>query len=322
MVKVVAYISSVLLSGAGAWVVSRFALRYHLIDVPTDRSSHSVSTPKGGGVGILAAFVLASALLGISPRIWMPAAVVSLVSFYGDRYGLSPKLRLFVQFIVAALFLYMAGLQPESLPHVAVCLFLLLFVVGTANFYNFMDGINGIAGITGVIGFGFLAFYSFQWGGDALLTALALCVSLSCLGFLPFNIPGARVFMGDVGSVLLGFIFAQMVVLLSKSLLDFVCLISFIFPFYADEIITMWLRLKSRDDLVIPHRRHLYQILANEWGISHWKISTGYGLFQLVVGSSVLILRPFGAISVLLLLAVCLCGFILTSFMFRRRFLT
>ncbi len=322
MVKVAAYISSVLLSGTGAWIVSRCALRCNLIDVPTDRSSHSVSTPKGGGVGILAAFVLASALLSISPKIWIPATVVSLVSLYGDRYDLSPKLRLFVQFTAAALFLYMAGPQAEYLPLVGVYLFLLLFVVGTANFYNFMDGINGIAGITGVIGFGFLAFYSFQWGGAAFLTALALCVSLSCLGFLPFNIPVARVFMGDVGSVLLGFVFAQMVVLLSKSLLDFVCLISFIFPFYADEITTMWLRLKSRDDLVVPHRRHLYQILANEWGISHWKVSAGYGLLQLVVGGGILILRPFGAISALLWLAVCLCGFALTSFLFRRRFLT
>ena len=322
MVKVVAYISSVLLSGAGAWAVSRFALRCNLIDVPTDRSSHSVSTPKGGGVGILAAFVLASALLGISPGIWIPAAVVSLVSLYGDRYGLSPKIRLFAQFAAAALFLYMAGPQAGFLPSVTAWLLLFIFIAGTANFYNFMDGINGIAGITGVIGFGFLAFYSFQWGGDAPLTALALCVSLSCLGFLPFNIPGARVFMGDVGSVLLGFLFAQMVVLFSKSLLDFVCLISFIFPFYADEITTMGMRLKSRDDLVMPHRRHLYQLLANELGIPHWKISVGYGLFQLAVGGCVLILRPFGAISVLLLLAVCLCGVTLASLIFRRRFLT
>ena len=321
MVKVATYISSFLLSGAGAWVVSRFALRCNLIDVPTDRSSHSVSTPKGGGVGILAAFVLASALLGISPRIWMPAAVVSLVSLHGDRYGLSPKVRLFAQFAATALFLYLTGPQSGFLHPVAAWLLFIIFIPGTANFYNFMDGINGIAGITGVIGFGFLAFYSFQWG-DASLAAIALCVSLSCLGFLPFNIPGARVFMGDVGSVLLGFIFAQMVVLLSKSILDFVCLISFIFPFYADEIITMGVRLKSRDDLVKPHRRHLYQLLVNERGISHWKVSAGYGLFQLAVGGGVLILRPFGAINALLWLAVCLCGFTLTSLMFRRRFLT
>jgi Fuc2NAc and GlcNAc transferase len=322
MVKPAAYIASVLLSGAGAWLVSRFALGWNLIDVPTDRSSHAVSTPKGGGIGILAAFILASALLGISSRIWMPATVVSLVSLYGDRFGLSPKVRLFAQVASTALFLYLAGPQAGFLHPVAAWLLFIIFIPGTANFYNFMDGINGIAGITGVIGFGFIALYSFQWGGDALLAALALCVSLSCLGFLPFNIPGARVFMGDVGSILLGFVFAQMVVLLSKSILDFVCLISFIFPFYADEIVTMSVRLKSRDDFFKPHRRHLYQMLANEQGISHWKISVGYGLFQLAVGGGILILRSFGAINASLWLAACLCGFILTSILFRRRFST
>jgi len=313
------YISSVLLGGGGAWAVSRFALKFNLIDMPTDRSSHSVSTPKGGGVGILAAFALASALLGISPGIWMPAAVVSLVSLYGDRFGLSPKVRLFAQFAAVALFLYMAGPQAGFLPPVAAWLLLIIFIVGTANFYNFMDGINGIAGITGVIGFGFLAFYSFQWGGDASLTALALCVSLSCLGFLPFNIPGARVFMGDVGSVLLGFVFAQMVVLLSETPLDFVCLVSFFLPFYADEITTMGVRLKRGEDLALPHRRHVYQLLANEWGIAHWKISAGYGLLQLAVGSGVLLLRPFGVMKVLALPVACLCGFMLAGLILRRR---
>ncbi|HOO89542.1 MAG TPA: hypothetical protein PLA74_01840 [Syntrophales bacterium] len=198
----------------------------------------------------------------------------------------------------------------------------IIFVPGTANFYNFMDGINGIAGITGAIGFGFISLYALQWGDNALLASLALCVSLSCFGFLPFNIPKARVFMGDVGSILLGFVFAQMVVLLSRSILDFVCLISFIFPFYADEILTMGIRLKSSDDLFKPHRRHLYQILANEGEVSHWKVSAGYGLFQLAVGSVILILRPFGVISASLWLAVCLCGFILANILFRRRFLT
>jgi len=80
---------------------------------------------------------------------------------------------------------------------------LVIFVVGTANFYNFMDGINGIAGITGIVGFGLIAFYTSNSGYSTILSTLAICMSLSCVGFLPFNVPKAKVFMGDVGSILL-----------------------------------------------------------------------------------------------------------------------
>ena len=165
--------------------------------------------------------------------------------------------------------------------------------MGTANYYNFMDGINGIAGITAVVGFGLLAFYASTSGAEHSFVILSICIALSCLGFLPFNMPKARVFMGDVGSILVGFLFAAMVVMLSKSFLDFVCLAGFLFPFYADELTTLYVRIKDEfpsgrmnscgirdgwmDRLMKPHRRHVYQLLANEMGIEHWKVSVGYG---------------------------------------------
>ena len=93
--------------------------------------------------------------------------------------------------------------------------------------------------------------------------------------------------MGDVGSILLGFVFAGMVVFLSGNLLDFICMAGFLFPFYADELNTMIVRLRDGENLTKPHRRHLYQLLANEYGIAHWKVSLGYGLFQLIVGISI-----------------------------------
>ena len=158
---------------------------------------------------------------------------------------------------------------------------LVIFVVGTANFYNFMDGINGISGITGIIGFGMIAFYALNSGNDSHLSTLAICMSISCVGFLPFNVPKAKVFMGDVGSILLGFVFSGMVVYLSNNVLDFICLSSFLFLFYADEFTTMIVRLKDGENLTKAHRRHLYQLLANEGKIPHWKISVAYGLLQL-----------------------------------------
>jgi len=108
---------------------------------------------------------------------------------------------------------------------------LAVFIVGTANYYNFMDGINGIAAITGIVAFCLLGFYGSLNGRDPAMIALCFALAFACAGFLPFNMPAARVFMGDVGSVLLGFVFACIVVLFSNSFSEFVVLASFLFPF-------------------------------------------------------------------------------------------
>ena len=177
---------------------------------------------------------------------------------------------------------------------------------------------DGIAAITGIVGFGLLSLFLLIEDGEKGFAMLSLCIAFSCLGFLPFNMPKAKVFMGDVGSILLGFAFAGMVVCLSKSLLDFVCLTSFLFPFYADELATMAARIKDGENLFKPHRRHLYQLLANEKGIAHWKISLAYGLFQLIVGITILLLRPFGISVVLPLLALYFLAFVFASSAVRR----
>ena len=106
--------------------------------------------------------------------------------------------------------------------------------------------------------------------------------------------PKARVFMGDVGSVLLGFVFAGLVVGLTRSMNDFVVLCSVLFPFYTDELITEYVRSRDRENLLTPHRRHVYQLLANEMGIAHWKVSVGYGVLQAVVGVGALLMRTYG----------------------------
>jgi Fuc2NAc and GlcNAc transferase len=194
-----------------------------------------------------------------------------------------------------------------------------VFIVGTANYYNFMDGINGIAGITGVVGFGLVAVFAGMAGGNAAFLMLAICMGLACVGFLPFNMPNARVFMGDVGSVLLGFVFAALVVGLTRSVNDSVVLCSFLFPFYADELTTEYVRLRNGENLLTPHRRHVYQLLANEMGIAHWKVSVGYGLLQAVVGSGALMVRGYGTMVVVGYLGAWFLGFWIFGGWVRRR---
>ncbi|MEI6101794.1 MAG: hypothetical protein WCP73_08140, partial [Eubacteriales bacterium] len=143
--------------------------------------------------------------------------------------------------------------------------------------------------------------------------------SIACLGFLPLNMPKARVFMGDIGSILLGSVFAGLIWLAAESVLDFVCMAAFLFPFYVDELSTVLVRMKNRDNLTKPHRRHYYQLLANEKGIAHWKVSVGYGVFQLAVGISVLMARACGLIAVLAVLTGWLLVFVAESCRLRKQ---
>jgi UDP-N-acetylmuramyl pentapeptide phosphotransferase/UDP-N-acetylglucosamine-1-phosphate transferase len=312
------YFLSIFLGAGGAFAASQFADRLGLIDCPNERSSHCTPTPKGGGIGIFAALLLSATTAGLPMTFWLPIFAISVLGFWGDRKNLSPKLRLYSQLFLIALLVIGTGPSPSNpFWFFLWVLFWTVFIVGTANFYNFMDGINGIAAITGVVGFGLLAAYIYMQDGQSLLFTIAICISLACLGFLPLNFPKAKVFMGDIGSILLGSVFVSLIFLTSKTFLDYLCMASFLFPFYADALTTMVVRLIDGESLIQPHRRHIYQILANEKGIEHWKISMGFGLLQLVVGTSVILVKPYGILAVLLLLIICFIIFIAVSFYLR-----
>ena len=331
MKYLILYIASLALGGAGAWLVVRWGSGFGLLDKANNRSSHKGVVPKGGGIGILAAFLLASWVLGLPILFWVCAGLVSLLSLYGDYREISPKVRLSIQLLGSVGLLF--GLFYWEGRGISVYLlipFFAVFIAGTANYYNFMDGINGIAGITGIIAFGLMALFVALSGGHDFFIILSGCMGLACMGFLPFNMPKARVFMGDVGSVMLGFVFAGMVVGLSYSLNDFMVLCAFLFPFYADELTTLYVRIKENGRreagawkkmagmLARPHRRHLYQLLANEMGIDHWKVSTGYGVLQILVGIGALALRGYGNLAVVIFLGCCFAGFAAVSCFVRK----
>lgn len=327
MTRLLVPILSLLCGAAGAWVIMRWAPRLGLLDLPNERSSHSQVTPKGGGVGILLAWMVAAAWLGLPVWFRVPITVLSVVSLIGDRLHLSQLLRLAVQFlccgfVVAAVLPGhpLAADQPWAVTGILWAGFT-VFVVGTANYYNFMDGINGIAGLTGGTAFGLLAFYSWRFLPDVFPTygIAALSLAAACAGFLPLNMPRARVFMGDVGSILLGAVFASYAVIMSASWLDMICLCGFLFPFYADEISTAMVRLKDGHNLLLPHRRHVYQILANQMGIAHWRVTVAYAAVQLAVGLLVIAVRPFGVVPVLACLASAFVLFVLAGKAIRKR---
>jgi Fuc2NAc and GlcNAc transferase len=305
---------------AGAALIAAIGRRSGLLDEPGRRSSHQIPTPKGGGIGILAAFIVGGLWMEIAAHFLLICSLVAFLGLLSDRMHIAPKRRLFIQLICAL------GVMVLSYDHVlrssgflglvvtAGC----IYIVGTANFYNFMDGINGIAGITAIVAYGLCGYYLSTIGYDNRFQLLLVCIVGSVVGFLPFNIPKARVFMGDVGSILLGFLYGCIVVLASRTGIDFICMASFLFLFYADELTTMVIRLRAGESLLKAHRRHLYQILANELGYRHWVVSAGYGFLQLVIGINVLLVVPYGMGPVLGLLFLYGCTFIAVTAWVRR----
>ncbi|MBU4269147.1 MAG: UDP-N-acetylmuramyl pentapeptide phosphotransferase [Acidobacteria bacterium] len=248
----------------------------------------------------MAAFCVAAIWIGLPVLVWLPVAGLSLASLVGDRMELSAKLRLGLQFAAAGIACWgIAKLFPAGIfwKSSGLALWLLgasFFVVATANIFNFMDGINGIAGITGIVAFALLAGTGWMRGESHAWVLVAATLAASCAGFLPWNFPKARVFMGDVGSILLGFVFAVFVLAWSRTLSDLLMFAAFLFPFYADELVTLIPRLRDGDSLIRPHRRHIYQILVNQMGVTHWKVSLLYGIIQLGVAGGALLLYPLG----------------------------
>lgn len=309
------------LGAGGAWAVSRYGHRIGLTDAPSQRSSHRTPTPKGGGIGILAAFIVSSIGLGVPWLLWVPLTVVSLMSLFGDYKELSPSKRLAIQLVMGLLvFWWVVAPESDPLMKAAFSLPAVVFIVGTANFYNFMDGINGIAGISAVVGFGLLVAFGLVSGLSLSQIQLPICLGAACLGFLPFNIPKAKVFMGDVGSVLLGFLFGVLLLQAADSLIDLLVLSSFLFTFYADELTTMVLRFKRGENLLKAHRSHAYQLLANEMKTPHLEVSLTYGAVQLVVGTSMLLLKAFDvhAIVMIVVFVVYCAGFVFASYAVRK----
>jgi len=319
MLKII-YISCFIVSAFGTWGTMKYAHKLGFMDTPNGRSSHGEPTPKGGGVGILAALLVGCLFFRVESQLWGTAIVISLASLWGgDKHRLSVRVRLIIQFVCSFYFLAPFILQHGSLGFLLLGIFMAFFIVGTTNFYNFMDGIDGIAGVTGVIGFGLLYFYSGLNGSDRVYGELCMVLVIACLGFLCFNFPKARVFLGDVGSILLGFLFACMVILIFQDLLDFIVMVGFLAPFYYDELFTMVTRAKAGDSILVPHRKHVYQLLVNECGVRHWKISATYGAVQGLVGISGILAASKGLFPVVFVYMIFGLIFFILSKAIRKR---
>lgn len=238
----------------------RSALARALLDRPNDRSLHTVPVPRIGGIGILAGlgahWYAAPALPAALQAALLAYLVLAALSWIDDRYGLSPLVRLPAHLAVSAFWLAWLGLP------VALAAALTLVIAWSANLYNFMDGADGLAGSMAVGGFGAYGWLALA-AGDLGLAALAAAIALSALAFLFFNWPRASLFLGDSGSVPLGFLAAAIGVYgWHKQLWAWHLPVVVFFPFVFDATYTLARRMIAGKPPWQAHREHLYQQLV------------------------------------------------------------
>ncbi|WP_298854354.1 lipopolysaccharide biosynthesis protein [uncultured Aquimonas sp.] len=283
--------SVLLLLGSGllAFLICRFALAYALrrglMDAPGRRRSHVVATPRGGGIGFvlvlaaLAPLLLTPATLGLSFSAGLLA--VAAVGWWDDHRPLSARFRLVVHVLAAAQFLWVLQGTPTDMQTALHFGLGLLWIVSLVNFWNFIDGINGLAALQAVIAAGLYAGLA-QAAGLAGAAVLMLALSSAVLGFLPYNLPRARLFMGDVGSGALGFALGAFALLLLPSVRAPWLLLLPVAAVLADAGLTLAKRMLLGRRWYAAHREHLYQWWVRR-GASHVRVSLAYAAFSLLV---------------------------------------
>ncbi|MBC3242131.1 glycosyltransferase family 4 protein [Pseudomonas lurida] len=296
----------------------RYALAHSIIDIPIARSSHSVPTPRGGGVAIVVSFLLALPLVGWTQEVSFPTlmavggagALIAIIGFMDDHGHIAARWRLLGHFCASAWALYWLGGLPE------LALFGLtlnsgwvgsvlaaFYLVWMLNLYNFMDGIDGIASIEAICAcLGMCLLYALS--GHTGLVLLPLILVMAVTGFLCWNFPPARIFMGDAGSgflgIILGIFSIQAAWASSQLLWAWLILLG---VFIVDATFTLIRRLVRGDKVYEAHRSHAYQFASRRYG-SHLSVTlavAGLNLFWLVpVAICVVTLGLDGALGVII----------------------
>ncbi|MEM5557237.1 glycosyltransferase family 4 protein [Aliarcobacter cryaerophilus] len=277
------YLILLLFSFLFTYFIKNYMIKKSLVASVNERSSHTVPTPHGGGIAIAITWFIGLFYLYFSAQIennlfyaLLFGAVISIVSFFDDIYELSPKLRLIIQAIVAIGGLYFLG-GFETLTFgifdiqnpIFTNIFAFFMIIWFINLYNFLDGINGYAGSEAI----FLALAGFVLFSGNYFLVLAVAV----LGFLYWNWNKAKIFMGDVGSTLLGYNIAIFTIYYAnEEPSNFWIWIILFCVYWFDATLTLIRRKLNKEKLSLAHKKHGYQRLTQS-GWSHYKV-TNYSI--------------------------------------------
>ncbi len=255
--------------------VRYIALKKSLLDIPNERSSHILPTPRGGGVAIVVTFYIGLFYLFSVNQVerelflgLLAGIPIALISFLDDIYTLSARIRLVVQTGSAFFALYLVGGFSQTLYGISLDgwflnIFVVLCMVWLTNLFNFMDGIDGYAASEAI----FISMSAYILFGQPIF----LVLTVSVLGFLVFNWHKASIFMGDVGSAFLGFIFAVFVLYFSREFDAVSTWIVLLGLFWFDATLTLFRRFVNGEKISTAHKKHAFQRLV-QIGFSHQKV--------------------------------------------------
>jgi len=301
------------------WITNRLCSPNSFLSIfahPNERTLHAMPTPQTGGLAVIGSVVisliLVASILAItqpskavlpkglaSGSLWIVASMllIFVVSLIDDCVGLPVALRLGVQAVSACIIIWGVGLTLSSIPipggptillGMAAIPVSVLVLLWMANLYNFMDGMDGFAGGMTFIGFGFLAYLGWQ-AHFPVMFIIATFVAMGALGFLTHNFPPARIFMGDAGSITVGFLAGTLMILgVRDGIFDLWVPIIIFSPFIVDASVTLVRRAFHRKRIWEAHREHYYQRLVLS-GWSHRRtVLAEYGVMTACGGLAVL----------------------------------
>jgi len=268
----------------------KIADHYNIIDKPNSRSSHTSITLRGGGIIFPIAILIACLLGYISLAVMSAIVLVAVISFIDDIRPLSQLPRFASHAIAIGLVFYDLNLFEQTI-WILPIIFILL--IGWVNAFNFMDGINGITvlyAFVSILSFSFLDINKESF-------PLLITMGLSCCSFGIFNVrKKAKTFAGDVGSIsmalFLGYFMIKTILVSGQ-----IGYLLFFSVYGIDAVITIFTRIKKKENILEPHRSHLYQYLANELGYSHITVSLLYSSIQLLINAVLIYFESIGILS-------------------------
>lgn len=292
--------------------------RCNIIDKPNERSSHSMIVLRGGGIIFLVGAWMWSVFFGFQyPWFLVGLTLVAGVSFVDDIHSLPDSVRLVVQFAAAAMAFYQLGILHWSMWW--IILLALIVYVGATNVINFMDGINGIT--TGYSLAVLIPLALVNMNSTFVEESLIISTILASLVFCVFNFRPkgrAKCFAGDVGSIGIAFI---MLFLLGNVIIkttDITWLI-FLLVYGVDGCLTIAHRIMLHENLGEAHRKHAYQIMANELKIGHVKVTSLYMVMQLLISLGFIYLCPNTVLAHWLYLITALVVLVITYILFMKK---
>lgn len=269
----------------------RIANKYNIIDKPNNRSSHSSIVLRGGGIIFLLSLWIWGFFFGLQYIFFLLAVtLVAGVSFIDDIKSLPDGIRLIAQFFAMIMMFYQLDILHLNMWWIIILA--LIVYVGASNIINFMDGINGITGaysLSCLIPL-FILNYKFNFIEESLIITVILADIIFC--FFNFRPKGkAKCFAGDVGSIGIAYILLFMIGNLILKTEDFTYLI-FLLVYGVDGCLTICHRIMLHENLGEAHRKHAYQLMANELKIGHVKVSSFYMILQLIINLGFIYVCP------------------------------